>query len=83
MRSYSTMAVGFSFTRAWFSSHMSASRLNDRASTRPRRSAIFRPCGSTRQGGLRGQVFRHEDDADKFTERFGGEYMTPTTRPKF
>ena len=29
------------------------------------------------------KCFATKDDADKFTERFGGEYMTPKTRPKF
>ena len=29
------------------------------------------------------KCFATKEDADKFTERFGGEYMTPTTGPKF
>ena len=29
------------------------------------------------------KCFATKEDADKFTERFGGEYMMPTTRPKF
>jgi hypothetical protein len=29
------------------------------------------------------KCFATKDDADKFAARFGGEYMTPETRPKF
>ena len=29
------------------------------------------------------KCFARREDADKLTQRFDGEYMTPTTRPKF